>query len=135
MLALSIWLDYRVTLWLDLHISSYKPILTSPFHFSINIIYISFTFAFKVKFKNLFFFPRVLRQFLVIMATLKSALLFCGDYMEDYEVMVPFCALKAFGVGVDCVSPNKQSGHKCITVVHDLMGYEVIFNNFIFTKL
>ena len=125
MLALSIWLDYRVTLLPNFHISSSKLILTSQFHFSINIIYICFTFAFKSKIQKPFFSLEFFANFwLYIMATLKFALLFCGDYMGDYEVMVPFCVLKAFGVCVDCVSPNKQSGHKCIIAVHDFMGYE-----------
>ncbi|XVF80876.1 hypothetical protein PTKIN_Ptkin15bG0110600 [Pterospermum kingtungense] len=55
----------------------------------------------------------------------KSALIICGDYMEDYEVMVPFHVLQAFGVHVDCVSPTKLPGHKCITAVHELLGFEL----------
>ncbi|XP_010274224.1 PREDICTED: DJ-1 protein homolog E isoform X2 [Nelumbo nucifera] len=54
----------------------------------------------------------------------KSALMICGDYMEDYETIVPFHVLQAFGIRVDCVSPGKISGDKCITAVHDYMGYE-----------
>lgn len=56
----------------------------------------------------------------------KSALIICGDYMEDYEVIVPFTVLQAFGVRIDCVSPAKRSGDKCITAIHDYMGFEVI---------
>ncbi|XP_010274223.1 PREDICTED: DJ-1 protein homolog E isoform X1 [Nelumbo nucifera] len=55
----------------------------------------------------------------------KSALMICGDYMEDYETIVPFHVLQAFGIRVDCVSPGKISGDKCITAVHDYMGYEL----------
>ncbi|KAL6007301.1 DJ-1 protein [Asimina triloba] len=55
----------------------------------------------------------------------KSVLMICGDYMEDYETIVPFQALQAFGIQVDCVSPGKKSGHRCITAVHDYMGYEL----------
>ncbi|KAK1560760.1 hypothetical protein Q3G72_030655 [Acer saccharum] len=55
----------------------------------------------------------------------KSVLIICGDYMEDYEVMVPFYVLQAFGVAVDCISPGKQSGHKCFTAVHDFMGFQL----------
>ncbi|KAE8676209.1 DJ-1 protein-like protein F [Hibiscus syriacus] len=55
----------------------------------------------------------------------KSALIICGDYMEDYEVMVPFQVLQAFGVRVDCVSPNKLPGQKCITAIHDFLGFEL----------
>ncbi|XP_021898028.1 DJ-1 protein homolog E-like [Carica papaya] len=55
----------------------------------------------------------------------RSALILCGDYMEDFEVAVPFYALQAFGVRVDCVSPNKKSGDKCITAVHEFLGFEL----------
>ncbi|KAK9083602.1 hypothetical protein Scep_030073 [Stephania cephalantha] len=55
----------------------------------------------------------------------KSALMICGDYMEDYEAIVPFQALQAFGIQVDCISPGKRSGDKCLTAVHDYMGYEL----------
>lgn len=45
----------------------------------------------------------------MVSVTDKSALMICGDYMEDYEVIVfvPFYVLQAFGVQVDCVSPGK----------------------------
>ncbi|XP_022759745.1 DJ-1 protein homolog E-like [Durio zibethinus] len=55
----------------------------------------------------------------------KSALIICGDYMEDFEVMVPFHVLQAFGVRVDCVSPTKLPGDKCITAIHDFLGFEL----------
>ncbi|XP_068635784.1 DJ-1 protein homolog E-like [Aristolochia californica] len=55
----------------------------------------------------------------------KSVLMICGDYMEDYETIVPFQALQAFGLRVDCVSPGKNSGDKCLTAVHDYMGREL----------
>ncbi|KAF5738879.1 DJ-1 protein E-like [Tripterygium wilfordii] len=55
----------------------------------------------------------------------KSALIICGDYMEDYEVMVPYVLLQSLGVRVDCVSPNKRPGDKCFTAVHDFMGFEL----------
>ncbi|CAL1383113.1 unnamed protein product [Linum trigynum] len=55
----------------------------------------------------------------------KSVLVLCGDYMEDYEVAVPFYILGAFGVRVDCVSPGKLPGHRCFTAVHDFMGFEL----------
>ena len=56
----------------------------------------------------------------------RSVLIICGDYMEDYEVMVPFQVLQAFGVEVDCVSPTKLLGDKCFTAVHDFLGFEVM---------
>lgn len=40
------------------------------------------------------------------MAPCKKVLMLCGDYMEDYEAAVPFYALAAFGVAVDCVAPG-----------------------------
>ncbi|XP_058105441.1 DJ-1 protein homolog E-like [Magnolia sinica] len=55
----------------------------------------------------------------------KSVLMICGDYMEDYETIVPFQALQAFGIHVDCVSPSKASGDRCFTAVHDYMGHEL----------
>lgn len=55
----------------------------------------------------------------------KSVLMICGDYMEDFEAMVPFQFLRAFGISVDCVSPGKSSGDRCITAVHDYMGYQL----------
>ncbi|KAJ4828611.1 DJ-1 protein E [Turnera subulata] len=55
----------------------------------------------------------------------KSALIICGDYMEDYEVILPFFVLQSLGVRVDTVSPSKQSGDKLFTAVHDYMGFEL----------
>ncbi|KAE8794335.1 Intracellular protease 1 [Hordeum vulgare] len=44
------------------------------------------------------------------------------DYMEDYEVMVPFQALQALGCHVDAVFPDKGAGDKCQTAIHDFKG-------------
>jgi len=52
----------------------------------------------------------------------KKILILCGDFMEDYEVMVPFQALLAFGYKVDAVSPGKKAGEKCRTAIHDFEG-------------
>ncbi|KAK9115682.1 hypothetical protein Sjap_014629 [Stephania japonica] len=49
-------------------------------------------------------------------------LFLCGDYMEDYEVMVPFQSLQALGCHVDAVCPNKVAGDKCPTAIHDFEG-------------
>ncbi|KAL1348605.1 hypothetical protein AAHE18_07G092100 [Arachis hypogaea] len=46
------------------------------------------------------------------------------DYMEDYEVMVPFEALRALGCHVDAVCPKKKSGDTCPTAIHDFEGYQ-----------
>lgn len=52
----------------------------------------------------------------------KRILFLCGDYMEDYEVTVPFQALQALGCHVDAVCPNKVAGDKCVTAIHDFEG-------------
>ncbi|MCL7035422.1 hypothetical protein MKW94_022390 [Papaver nudicaule] len=54
----------------------------------------------------------------------KSVLILCGDYMEDYEVMVPFQALLAYGISVDAVCPGKKAGDSCRTAVHQLSGHQ-----------
>ncbi|XP_020259785.1 protein DJ-1 homolog D-like [Asparagus officinalis] len=52
----------------------------------------------------------------------KKILFLCGDYMEDYEVMVPFQSLQALGCTVDAVCPKKIAGEKCPTAIHDFEG-------------
>ncbi|XP_057470080.1 protein DJ-1 homolog D-like [Actinidia eriantha] len=52
----------------------------------------------------------------------KRILFLCGDYMEDYEVMVPFQSLQALGCHVDAICPKKAAGDKCITAIHDFEG-------------
>ncbi|KAK2999399.1 hypothetical protein RJ639_022672 [Escallonia herrerae] len=52
----------------------------------------------------------------------KRILFLCGDYMEDYEVAVPFQSLQALECHVDAVCPNKRAGDKCATAVHDFEG-------------
>ncbi|KAI4320255.1 hypothetical protein MLD38_033754 [Melastoma candidum] len=54
----------------------------------------------------------------------RTVLLLCGDYMEDYEAMVPFQALLAFGVAVDAVCPGKKAGEVCRTAVHQNSGHQ-----------
>jgi len=49
-------------------------------------------------------------------------LLLAGDFVEDYEIMVPFQALQAFGYHVDAVCPDKQAGDSVRTAVHDFEG-------------
>ncbi|KAK4480045.1 hypothetical protein RD792_013102 [Penstemon davidsonii] len=58
------------------------------------------------------------------MASQKRVLLLCGDYVEDYEVMVPFQALLAYGLSVDAVCPGKKSGDICRTAIHDSTGHQ-----------
>lgn len=45
-----------------------------------------------------------------------------GDYVEDYEVMVPFQALKMVGHTVDAVCPEKAAGESVRTAIHDFEG-------------
>jgi len=52
----------------------------------------------------------------------KKILQLVGDYVEDYEVMVPFQALQAVGHSVDAVCPGKKSGEKVRTAIHDFEG-------------
>jgi protease I len=52
----------------------------------------------------------------------KRILMLVGDFVEDYEVMVPFQALLAVGHTVHAVCPNKKAGEKVRTAVHDFEG-------------
>ena len=52
----------------------------------------------------------------------KKILLIVGDYVEDYEVMVPFQALLMVGHTVHAVCPKKKAGEKVRTAVHDFEG-------------
>ncbi len=52
----------------------------------------------------------------------KSILMLVGDYVEDYEVMVPFQALLMVGHSVHAVCPGKKSGETVRTAVHDFGG-------------
>lgn len=52
----------------------------------------------------------------------KKILMLVGDYVEDYEVMVPFQALTMVGHQVDAVCPDKEAGDHVRTAVHDFVG-------------
>ncbi|HET91640.1 MAG TPA: DJ-1/PfpI family protein [Chloroflexi bacterium] len=52
----------------------------------------------------------------------KNILMLVGDFVEDYEVMVPFQALQAVGHVVHAVCPDKKAGDKVRTAVHDFEG-------------
>jgi len=52
----------------------------------------------------------------------KKILMLVGDFVEDYEVMVPFQALQMVGHSVHAVCPDKQAGEKVRTAVHDFEG-------------
>jgi len=52
----------------------------------------------------------------------KRILMIAGDFVEDYEVMVPFQALSMAGHTVHVVCPGKKSGEQIRTAVHDFEG-------------
>jgi len=52
----------------------------------------------------------------------KKILMLVGDFVEDYEVMVPFQALLMVGHQVHAVCPGKKAGDKVRTAVHDFEG-------------
>jgi protease I len=52
----------------------------------------------------------------------KQILMLVGDFVEDYEVMVPFQALQMVGHVVHAVCPGKKSGEFVRTSVHDFEG-------------
>ncbi len=52
----------------------------------------------------------------------KNILMIVGDFVEDYEVMVPFQTLLAVGHHVHAVCPGKTSGQTVRTAVHDFEG-------------
>jgi protease I len=52
----------------------------------------------------------------------KKILQLVGDFAEDYEVMVPFQALQMVGHTVHAVCPDKKSGDKIRTAIHDFEG-------------
>lgn len=45
-----------------------------------------------------------------------------GDFVEDYDVMVPFQTLQAVGHTVHAVCPGKKSGETVRTAIHDFEG-------------
>ena len=52
----------------------------------------------------------------------KRILSIAGDFVEDYEVMVPFQALQMVGHTVHVVCPGKSAGDTVQTAVHDFEG-------------
>ncbi|MBD1421758.1 DJ-1/PfpI family protein [Sphingobacterium chuzhouense] len=52
----------------------------------------------------------------------KKVLLLVGDYVEDYEAMVPFQAMESVGIKVDAVAPDRKSGDTVPTAIHDFTG-------------
>src|SRR3989442_5518117 len=54
----------------------------------------------------------------------KKILMLVGDYVEDYEVMVPFQMLLMVGHEVHAVCPGKKSGDTVATAIHDFEGQQ-----------
>ena len=52
----------------------------------------------------------------------KKILMVVGDYVEDYETMVPFQALQMVGHTVHAVCPDKKAGDTVRTAIHDFEG-------------
>ncbi len=56
--------------------------------------------------------------------TKKKILLLAGDFVEDYEIMVPFQMLLMVGHQVDAVCPDKATGETVATAIHDFEGQQ-----------
>ena len=52
----------------------------------------------------------------------KKILMIVGDFVEDYEAMVPFQMLTMVGHVVHAVCPGKKAGETVRTAVHDFEG-------------
>lgn len=53
---------------------------------------------------------------------MKKILVLAGDYVEDYEIMVPYQALKMVGYTVHTVCPGRKAGDSVRTAIHDFEG-------------
>ena len=49
-------------------------------------------------------------------------LMLVGDFVEDYEVMVPFQMLLMVSYQVDAICPGKSTGDTVATAIHDFEG-------------
>jgi protease I len=54
----------------------------------------------------------------------KKILLLAGDFVEDYEIMVPFQTLLTVGHEVHAVCPGKKAGEFIATAIHDFEGHQ-----------
>lgn len=54
----------------------------------------------------------------------KRILMLVGDFVEDYEAMVPFQMLLMVGHQVDAVCPDKKAGDVVATAIHDFEGHQ-----------
>ena len=55
---------------------------------------------------------------------MSRVLMVVGDFVEDYEAMVPYQTLLTVGCHVDTVCPGKMPGETVATAVHDFEGYQ-----------
>lgn len=54
----------------------------------------------------------------------KKILMLAGDFVEDYELMVPYQALLSVGLSVDVICPDKKKGDTIATAIHDFVGFQ-----------
>ncbi len=54
----------------------------------------------------------------------KKILMLVGDFVEDYEAMVPFQMLVMLGHDVATVCPDKRAGDSVATAIHDFEGHQ-----------
>jgi protease I len=54
----------------------------------------------------------------------KKILMLVGDFVEDYEVMVPYQMLLMVGYEVHAVCPGKKAGDWVATAIHDFEGHQ-----------
>src|SRR5688572_10375352 len=56
--------------------------------------------------------------------TPKRILMLVGDFVEDYEAMVPLQILQMEGHAVDVACPDKTAGQHVVTAIHDFEGHQ-----------
>ncbi len=54
----------------------------------------------------------------------KRILMIVGDFVEDYEAMVPLQILQMEGHRVDVACPDKCAGESVVTAIHDFEGHQ-----------
>lgn len=54
----------------------------------------------------------------------KRILMIVGDFVEDYEAMVPLQILQMVGHAVDVACPDKKRGETVATAIHDFEGQQ-----------
>ncbi|KAI3499724.1 hypothetical protein L1887_35533 [Cichorium endivia] len=67
-------------------------------------------------------FIKVLKGTITVTGSNKRILFLCGDFMEDYEIYVPFQSLQVLGCHVDAIAPNMEAGKTCYTAIHQFEG-------------